>query len=282
MTWHRIVPAILICFSSLSYILNDTMTKLLIDRYHVSSIILLRSLIALPVLYLIHTCTTKQKSIRTKRIDVHALRGVIGLTAAFFYIRSLESLTVSEATVILFLSPIMISCIAWGVLKEKIGLSTWAAVLLCFGGVVVAIQPGTTGFKPAMLFVAAASLLYAINAVCSRHIPPEDNIWSIAFYGAGFSALLIMPIALWHWTPVAPSDALFFCAAACFSSLALGLSAVAYRMASPSFLAPFAYSSLPWSMVVTWVVWQIIPSTEALIGATIILASTTLTVRRSK
>ena len=282
MTLHRIVPAILICFSSLSYILNDTMTKLLIDRYHVSSIILVRSLIALPVLYLIHICTTKQTSIRTKRIDVHALRGGIGLTAAFFYIRSLESLTVSEATVILFLSPIMISCIAWGVLKEKIGLSAWAAVLLCFGGVVVAIQPGTTGFKPAMLFVVAASLLYAINAVCSRHIPPEDNIWSIAFYGAGFSALLIMPVALWHWTPVAPSDALLFCAAACFSSLALGLSAVAYRMASPSFLAPFAYSSLPWSMVVTWVVWQITPSTEALVGTAIILASTTLTVRRSK
>jgi drug/metabolite transporter (DMT)-like permease len=53
-------------------------------------------------------------------------------------------------------------------------------------------------------------------------------------------------------------------------------------MASPSFLAPFAYSSLPWSMVVTWAVWQITPGTGALLGTAIILASTTLTIRRPK
>ena len=275
----RTFAAILVCFSGLCYVLNDSVTKLLIDRYDVSCIILIRSLVALPVLYLLHARTARGFGIGSRNLPLHAIRGAIGLIAAYLYIASLEQLTVAEATVILFLSPVLITAISSVVLKERVSLTSWLSVTLCFAGVVIAINPGGATFKLSAMLVAVSSLMYALNAINARWIPPSDNLWTIAFFGALFSALFIAPAALRHWNGIHPSDLLLFAGAATFSSLGIGMAAIAYRMAPAAFLAVFGYSGLVWSLSVTWILWGIIPSLPSLIGAAIILSSATLNFR---
>ncbi len=280
MTPSRALAAILVCFSGLCYVLNDSVTKLLIDRYDVSCIILIRSLVALPVLYLLHARIAGRQGIGSRNLPLHAIRGAIGLTAAYLYIASLEQLTVAEATVILFLSPVLITAISSMVLKEPVSLTSWLSVSLCFLGVVIAINPGGATFKLSALLVVVSSLMYALNAINARWIPPNDNLWTIAFFGALFSALFITPTALRHWSGIHLSDLLLFGGAATFSSLGIGMAAIAYRMAPAAFLAAFGYSGLVWSLSVTWILWGVIPSLPSLLGATIILCSVALNFRR--
>lgn len=279
---HRLLAAIFVCSSGLSFTLNDTVTKLLIADYDVSSIILIRSLAALPVLYLLHVRSTGQTKIWSSNMGLHALRGAIGLSAAYLYIKSLGTLTIAEATVILFLTPIIITIISRAVLKERVKMRTWISVIICFLGVMVAIQPGSTSLNLAMVLVGVASLMYAMNAINSRWIPAEDNLWTIAFYGAFFSALFIAPFSIEHWRGLQASHLILFGAAATFSSLGIGLSAIAYRMASPSFLASFGYSGLIWSISVTWIFWNVAPALESIIGMAIILGSVALNFKPDK
>lgn len=269
---RRIIAAGLVCISGLCYVLNDSVTKGLVPRYDVSVIIFLRSVMALPLIYAMHRLTRRGTALYSRRTGLHALRGAIGLAAAYLYIRALSDLSVAEATVILFLSPVFITALSAFVLREQVGKRAWASVLLCFCGVVVAIGPSGAGLGVASLLVAASSLLYALNAINARWIPPEDSLWTIAFFGSLFTGLLIAPVAARHWSGLGLADLRLFVAAACFSSLAIGLGALAYRMAAASFLAPFGYSGLIWSISVTWLLWGVAPDAASIAGTAIIFA----------
>jgi drug/metabolite transporter (DMT)-like permease len=274
-----LIAAILLCLSSLAFTLNDTTTKFLLADYDVASIILIRSLMALPILYLFHVRSTGRTVVWSTRIWLHALRGALGLIAAWLYIASLRQLTVAQAAVILFLTPVIITLMSRLVLRENVSLRTWLSVCLCFLGVIVAINPGVAQINSATLLVGLSSLFYAANAINARFIPTEENLWTISFLGALFSALFVLPFALEHWRGLQSAHLIQFAGAAAFSSMGIGISAVAYRMTSPAFLAPFAYSGLVWSMAVTWLFWGIHPGINALIGTLIILGSVAFIIR---
>lgn len=263
----------MMCIASLCFTLNDTTTKFLIDQYHVTVIIFVRSMLAMPLLVLMAITLGRERVRWSRRVLFHGIRGAIGLLAAYLYIRGLEYLSVAEATVILFGSPIIITASTVLIFKEKVGWKTWASVMVSFLGVTIAIQPGTAAFQPASLFILASSFLYATNSLTARWIPEEDNLWTVSFFGAFFSALLVAPMAMTHWRTVEVADFALFGSAALCSSLGIGLGSLAYRMARASDLAPFGYSGLIWSLSVTWIVWGTMPGVWTFVGAFVIATS---------
>ena len=264
---------VMLCLASLCFNLNDTFTKFLVLDYHVSEIILLRSLIALPLLVVLAMVLGRARVRWSPRIVFHAIRGALNLVAAYLYINGLEFLSVAEATVILFSSPLIVTLASALIFKEVVGWQKWAAALCSFLGVIIAIRPGAETFQPASLFILAASFLYAANSLTARWIPEADNLWTVSFFGAASSALFIAPVAVTAWTPVQAEHLLLFTAAALCSSLGIGLASLAYKLAQSSDLAPFAYSGLIWSLAITWIVWGTMPTAWTIAGALVIAAS---------
>lgn len=263
----------MICLGSLCFNLNDTTTKFLVDDYPVSMIIFLRGLIALPLLMVMAIVIGRTRVRFSSKLAFHAIRGALNLLAAYLYIMGLGYLSVAEATVILFALPLMVTSASALIFKEVVGWKKWAAGLCSFVGVIIAIQPGSDAFQPASLFILGASVLYAANSVTARWLPEADNLWTVSFLAAGFSALFVFPFAVTSWTPVAMEDIILFAGAAVFSSLGIGLGSLAYRIAPASDLAPFGYSGLIWSVAITWIVWGTIPGAGTLIGAFVIILS---------
>lgn len=264
---------IMMCLASLCFNLNDTFTKFLVSDYPVSEIILLRSIIAMPLLALIAIFIGRTRVRWSSKVLFHAIRGGLNLIAAYLYINGLQYLSVAEATVILFSSPLIVTLASRLIFKEVVVWQKWAAALCSFSGVIIAIQPGAETFRPASLLILAAGFIYAANSLTARWIPEADNLWTVSFFGAAFSAMFVAPVAITSWTPVQGEDLLFFTAAALCSSLGIGLGSLAYRLAAASDLAPFAYSGLIWSVGITWIVWGTIPTTWTLLGASVIAAS---------
>jgi drug/metabolite transporter (DMT)-like permease len=262
----------MVCLGSLCYTLNDTQTKFLFVHYSIMSIIFIRSIIAMPILFFL--AMTLGGRIRfPSNMLFYALRGAINLTAAYLYIRGLGYLSVAEATVIAYSSPFIITAASALLFKEAVGWRTWAAVIVSFVGVLIAIQPGGSTFQFASLFIVAASFLYAANSLTARWIPPGDDLWTVSFFGAAFSALYVAPVAILDMPPVFLADMVLFVGTALCSSLGVGLSAVAYRSTAASNLAPFGYSGLVWSMVVTWLVWGMLPGIWTFLGALVVAIS---------
>lgn len=264
---------VMLCLASLCFTLNDTFTKFLVEDYHVSEIILIRSLIALPLLMGLAVVIGRTQVRWSSKVVFHAVRGLLNLVAAYLYINGLHYLSVAEATVILFSSPLIVTAAATVLFRERVGWQKWAAALVSFVGVVVAIRPGAEAFQPASLFILAASVLYAANSLTARYLPEADNLWTVSFFGAAFAALFVAPVAVTAWVPLQMEDLTLFTAAALCSSLGVGLASLAYRLALSSDLAPFAYSGLIWSIGTTFVVWGTMPTPSTFLGALVIAAS---------
>jgi drug/metabolite transporter (DMT)-like permease len=262
------------CLASLCFTLNDTITKFLIDGYETSFIILVRSLFAMPLLMLIAVVLGRSRVRWSRRMWLYALRGALGLAAAWMYVRALETLSVAEATVIVFASPFIVTFGSRVFFGETVGWQKWAAVMVSFAGVVIAIQPATATFKPASLLILACAFLYASISLTARFLPKEDTLWTVSFFSAAFAALFVTPLTWGQWTPVQTGDLLLFVGAALCSSLGIGLGSLAYRLAPASELAPYAYSGLIWSTAATWIVWGNIPGAWTLVGAAVVASST--------
>ena len=263
----------MMCLASLCFNLNDTFTKFLALDYGIAEIIFIRSVIALPLLAAIAVVIGRTRVRWSSRVFLHAVRGALNLLAAYLYIHGLLYLSIAEATVILFSSPLIVILGAALLFGERVTWRKWAAAICSFSGVIVAIQPGAETFSPASLFILAASCLYAANSLTARWIPEADNLWTVSFFGALFAALFISPIAIGEWAPVQAGDLLFFTAAALCSSLGIGLGALAYRLAPAADLAQSSYSGLIWSMGITWIVWGIIPGIWTFAGVVVIVGS---------
>lgn len=264
---------VMICLGSLCFNLNDTTTKFLIDHYPISMIIFLRSMLALPLLVVMAILIGRTRVSRSSKLGFHAIRGALNLLAAYLYIKGLEYLSVAEATVILFALPLIVTAASALLFKELVGWKKWAAGICSFAGVIIAIRPGSDAFQPASLLILAASFLYAANSVTARWLPEADDLWTVSFMAAGFSAIFVAPVAIESWTAVAAEDLVLFAAAAVFSSLGIGLGSMAYRLAPASDLAPFGYSGLIWSLAITWIVWGTFPSIWTIAGALVIICS---------
>ena len=268
-----IAAIIMVCLSALCFTLNDTLTKFLIHRYDVTIIILIRSIIAIPMLMVMAVALGRTRVRWSPAFWLYAFRGAVGLLAAYIYISGLESLSVAEATVILFALPFIITAASVLLFKEKVTWRNWTAVIISFCGVIIAIQPGAQAFQPASLLILGSAFLYAVVSLSARWLPAGDNLWTVSFYGALFSGLFVAPLTIGKWTPLRIEDLLLFSGAAFCSSLGIGLASLAYRNAAASDLAPFGYSGLIWSTAVTWIIWHEMPHSATLIGAAVILGS---------
>lgn len=264
---------LMVCLASLCFTLNDTITKFLIVRYDVTIIIFIRSMLALPLLVVMAIVLGRSRVRWSTAGLLHAIRGALGLLAAWLYIRGLETLSVAEAAVIVFASPLIITGASALIFKEKVGWKTWIGVLVSFTGVVIAMQPGAMEFKPASLLILGAAFLYATISLTARWLPPQDNLWTVSFYGAAFAAILIAPVTVGRWTPLQPGDLLLFIGAALCSSFGIGLGSLAYRQAPAASLAPFTYTGLIWSTAATWIVAGSIPGLWTLVGAAVVASS---------
>lgn len=272
---ERLLPAIaMTCLAALCFTLNDTTSKFLLDRYHVTVIILLRSVLAIPLLLGLAYMLGGGPVRVSRRSGFHLVRGGLNLLAAYLYISSLVHLSVAEAAVILYASPLLVTAGSVLLFKELVSWRVWLSVAISFVGVVIAIQPGPATFQFASLLPLGAAVCYAVNSLTSRWIPPEDSLWTVSIYGAVAAALFVAPFTYGHWGPISLTDFGLFASAALCSSLGIGLSSLAYRNADASDLSPFGYTGLLWSMLVTWVFWGMIPGLPTWLGSLVIAAST--------
>jgi drug/metabolite transporter (DMT)-like permease len=196
------------------------------------------------------------------------------------YFRSLAYLPLAEATVLVFSAPIFIALLSGPLLREAVGLTGWAAVLLGFAGVLIIVQPGGAAFHPAALLALGTAFFYALFMLAARGIPRSEGILCMMFYVNFFPLLFSVPVAAAVWVPVALDDLWLLAAMAAAGSLGLTLIAQAFRMAPAAVVAPFDYTALIWAAGFGFLIWGDLPGLWTLVGAAVIVASSALILLR--
>lgn len=260
-----------ICAGVAFLVVNDAVAKLLTDRYAPIQIIFLRNLISLPIIATVIVAGFGVAGLRTRHLRLHALRGLLMVTAATLFFTALAHMPLAEATALVFSAPIFITALSVPLLGESVGWRRWGAVLLGFVGVLVIVRPGSAAFQLAALLPVGTALGYALFMISARWIERSERLWTMMLFAMLFPMIYAAPVAIAFWSPVAPGDIGFFIATAVFGSLGLALIGQAFRMAPAAIVAPFDYTALIWATGLGWLIWGDVPALWTLAGAAIIV-----------
>jgi drug/metabolite transporter (DMT)-like permease len=119
-------------------------------------------------------------------------------TILFFYAISVISLAKSLA--LAFISPIIVTLLSPLLLKEKVGIHRWFAVVIGFVGAIIIIQPGFLKINFATLAALGTGIAYAFYIISTRKLSFVDSPLLTLIFTGSIGAIIITIVVPWFWT----------------------------------------------------------------------------------
>ena len=101
-----------------------------------------------------------------------------------------------------FVAPFIVTLLGALVLREKVGIRRWSAVIIGFLATLIVIRPGMGVLHPAVFLVVIAATLFALRQILSRALSGADRtITTVAYTAIVSSAILTVPLPFVWQTP---------------------------------------------------------------------------------
>jgi len=262
----------------------DASTKWLAnpDGYNTWQILAVGRVPALFVaIYLTYLNTGSPFRVKTQYFRFHAMRSVLIMMTGFTFFEGLRRLPLVDAIAIAFAAPLFVAALSGPLIGEKVGLQRWAAVMVGFVGVVIALIAAPRGdqgsffahLNTGALLVLISALFYALTLITLRRISGKDSSHNILFHTSTATLVIVCPLAAMYWKwPTGPDWGIMILqgTSSAFAQLCM---IKAFRSGEAAMLAPIEYTALVWAAFLGWSIWSEIPTLQTLGGAAIIIAA---------
>lgn len=242
----------------------------------------------LPVLVWICWERRAAEVFRLRNLARHFGRGVSGSIAMFLSFVTLACLPLADAVLLGYAAPLMTVLLALLVLKEHVPGYRRAGAIVGGLGVVVALSPHLHGWhdetplsRTALLGVAAglgAALFGALSIIQIRHLAATEKPGAIVFYYTLMTGVLGSFSLMFGWVMPDLRQLLLLLSAGLFGGVANLLIAQSLRHAHASVTAPFEYTTLVWSALISYSVFGQAPGVTVMAGGALVAASGLFTV----
>ena len=209
------------------------------------------------------------------------------------YDLALAAMPLADVVTIVFMAPILVTVLSAIFLRERVGLRSWAAVLVGFVGITIVVGPSGRIGQLATLLAVLSALCYACSTFITRFIGPDDRPWTITLYsmiaftiGSIFAGVLVsrlgstvvtddasLQFLLRPWVVPDPMDGLLMVFLGVNAAAGFYLLINAYWSAPASVVAPFEYTYIIWAVFFGYLVWSEIPEPTTIIGVVLLIAS---------
>ena len=263
--------------------------KLLSSRYTAAELSVYRNFFGVipSIIALQQTDLWRQpdRSFRIRQWRMACLRGLILTFAQLFFYLSLGRLAFATATTISYSNALFMTVFAIVLLRERVGLVRWAAVLIGFVGVVMIMQPGGDSFTWDALLPFAAAALYALVGVMARMIDEEVSTALVNIYANIFSLIgsIALALMLGGFSDITSgADVVWIVAMGSFGGTAVLCLIISFRMTEQSNLAPFTYFGIPLAVLLGWLFFSEAPLKDLFPGSLLIISSGLLVIWRER
>ncbi|WP_421916113.1 DMT family transporter [Mesorhizobium sp.] len=290
-----------LCLGVLVFSLQDPLVKAVSSTYPVTEVIMIRAVVALPILLVLVHVDVGLPAIISRRFGMLTTRAFIQFASYTIYYLAIAALPLADAVALYFMAPLFIMALAGPYLGERVSWQTLTTVLLGLVGVLVMLRPGTGLFDWAALLSLGSAALYGFSQLMARKIGDTESSTVMAFYqngaymvGAAVFAstfhlagithavhpsleFLVRP---WLW-PTMPD---FMKMAACgfVASAGMILLSQAYRLAPANRVATFEYTGILWSPLWGFLFFAEVPRSTTVIGAALIIGAGLLALNLSR
>ena len=210
------------------------------------------------------------------------LRGIYEVLTAVCFFTGLILLPVAEVYTLLMTNQFFVTIFAFIFLKEKVGIRRWSAVIFGFIGVIFVINPQNINFNFLFIFPIIAAVFLTIRDIATKGIATKKNSFEIIFITSvlitlfsGIGSLFFDFTFRIEYLPNLFISSIFLTAAYIFSVLTI-------FYAPLSLTASSRYSVIVFGIIFGYIILNEIPSTNMIIGASIISLSGLFVINREK
>lgn len=260
--------------------ITDSLAKHLSATYPLPQTVFFIAVFALVPVVGLALATGGPRQLATRRPGVQAARAVLGLGVGYGAFFAFSHMPIADAYAILFASPVIIAALSATVLRERIDLARWIAILAGFGGVLVMLRPSAAVIDRGALGALGSALCYAVSALVVRRMGRGETAASFPFYSNLLAVAALAPTLPYLFVPPTPGDFALLALAGMASGCALICLLNAFRLAPSPVVAPFQYTEILWGVVIGYAAFGDVPDGELLLGAAVVVASGLYLLRR--
>lgn len=253
--------------------IQDATVKWLVQSYEVPQILFLRSITIVLVALAIAWRQGQPPIWKSQNKWALTTRALLLLVAWLSFYNASRYLGLADLTTMYFGAPVMGVVLSILILKEKVSLGRWLAVIAGFIGVIVAADPsGRADFLPAAMVLFAA-FCWAWGTVLIRLINRSESTANQMIATAGLFVVVCGAALPFIWkTPDATGWCLML-GLGILSGAAQYLLYEGYRYAPASAIAPVEYTGLVWAFIYGYILWQDVPKPHVFAGAVLIVVA---------
>ncbi|MDH4987919.1 DMT family transporter [Aminobacter anthyllidis] len=281
-----------LCLGVLVFSIQDALIKAVAGTYPVSEALLIRAMVALPILlWMVHR-DVGLAALASPNWRFLATRSSILFVSYCAYYLAIPALPIADAAALFFLAPLLIMTMAGPYLGERVPWQSLAAGAVGLLGVIVMVNPGAGIFEWAALLSLVSAGLYSFSQLMARKIGVTESATTMAFYqnaayligavvittvftATGFQQtghpsldFLMRP---WIWPSL--RDFLMMGACGIIAAAGMVLLGQAYRLTPANKAATFEYTGLLWAPLWGFLFFAEIPGSGTVIGALLIVGA---------
>ena len=183
--------------------INDALGKWLLATYSVGELLLIRSAAALILLAPFVRKAGLAAFTGAPRPGLQIVRVVLSTLEVAMFFWAVSYLPLADTVTFYLAGPVYVTALSVVLLGEKVGWRRWAAVLVGFAGVVLALRPSAASLTLPALIALTGSVFFAFLMIATRHLRDTPNTVLVGGQIAGtlvFGAV----VAPFSWVTGAP------------------------------------------------------------------------------
>ncbi|RWM21479.1 MAG: DMT family transporter [Mesorhizobium sp.] len=267
--------ALFMVVAMIGFTLNDAITKVSSESMNMAQVMLIRGAFASLFVGLLawqRGALALPGSMLQPMVAVR-VAGEAGATVSFLV--ALAHLPIANVSAVLQALPLAVTMGAALVFKEGVGWRRWLAIAIGFAGVLIIVRPGFEGFSIYSLLALACVACCAVRDLATKRIPQAiptllvSTTTALAMTVLG--AALLLPMG--GWTPMTGESTASLALAAVLVVIGYQFIIMAMRVGDISFIAPFRYTALLWSILLGLFIFGDVPDLPMILGASVIVGS---------
>ena len=265
----------IIILATLFFAIMDGVSRYLAETYNVFVINMIRGwVLALIVI----SISLRKKSglkivISTSQPLLQFIRGLLLITAICIGVYSFTRLGLLQTHSILSCYPLIVVALSGTILKEKIGIQRWLAVLFGFLGVIIILDPGKFIITFDAMLPVIGALVLGFYAVLTRKVSLKDTSETSFFWVAIVGCIVMSVIGPFYWEPILIKDWGWMALLCILSTTGHFLFIKAFESAEASLLQPFTYLQLFFASIIGIIIFKEELTMNTLVGGTIVVCS---------